>query len=660
MKKFNVQPTLEAFIKVRPQMTGKSGDLLTLRVHESMLEGKFLQKNANYLRKTLKHLEETSAEVLYSTFIGKLSLRMPAGITKGKWDDFQKEEMKKIGAALLINVLVDSGEYEMVSRSKRVDPVNNNGRSFVTHLFLVFQGVSPTKELMRGLETEPGIYYQKRVGDVSLTGEFKYMLSQVSSMAFKTSDVISRELIMHGYKLSDDYNSTNPGGFGEPRALKKDRYGKYADLIMDQITRIPKFYLPMKYDGVGRMYYLFQLVGLRPQGHLWETLFIDAFEPKVLDQSAIDHLKHLIYVTKYGRCSLEQAVAGWSTDDLTWAIDIDAFATTTEKEFGEAILVNKAAKAMLLTIEGKPCHYLFGKDLTNSGLMMAGANFKSPKMLKASNLRKLKTVHDSYADMQKVYGLEHLTRKNMKAIATPMMHGAAISTMLKNVQSALRKNGEDEHTVNTVDLQFVNGANHEAFGPEVDNIFAISSWGNLAVSNTQTKLYWTSPDGFKACYRSHIKFCPVIINAATAGNKAGYRESKLVFDMPLKQEANGRAIHEKGLVAHGSKQAVQVKKFGLYAGMTHGMDSSLLRKVVKYVIGKGEVCLLKHDDYMTFPDVYDDIIEVGKQFFVECSDINYYQQALNQVAANGSDMPPMPELKVGDGKVEDTVNFLMP
>ncbi len=672
MKKFNVKPTHAAFLVVREQMQ----DLLTLRVHESLLEGSYLKQNNNYIRKQLAHLEEMSTVVLLATFIGKLSLRMPNGITEGKWDDFQLEEMKKIGAALLINILVDSGEYEMISKTKQVGSPDG-GRSFKTELFLVFNGVLPTKELTYGLELEPGVVYQDRVGDMRLDAKFRWYLNKLSSMAFKVSDVATEELILHGYKLSKDYNS-NPK-WGERRPMKKERYRGYAKFIMDEIATLDKFYLPMKYDSRSRMYYLFQLVGLRPQGHLWETLLIDAAEPKVLDKSAIKHLKHIIYVTRYGRRSLEQSELGFTQDDYTWAATINPLAvvipvkedystkeefgaasTKAEKDFGDAILVNKAVKAAALIHDGKPCSYMFGKDLTNSGLMMAGACFKSPKMLKMANLRKLKTVHDSHSDMRIAYGLDHLTRKDMKRISNPMLHGAALITLVKNVQSALRNNGENEHTVNSIDLPFIRLANYEAFGPEVDNIFAIAEWGALAVCNTQTKLYWITPDGFKAYHRAHMAYCPVIVNAATASNKACYREAKLVYDMPLKQQSDGQSIYDKDFVASGSKHPVQVKKSGLYANLTHGMDASLLREVVDLVVDKGEVCLLKHDDYITFADRYDEIIVTGQDFFIKASEVNYYQQALEQIVAFGSNMPPLPKLSIGKGKVEASVNYLMP
>jgi len=175
--------------------------------------------------------------------------------------------------------------------------------------------------------------------------------------------------------------------------------------------------------------------------------------------------------------------------------------------------------------KGIECHYLFGKDLTNSGLMTAAANFKSSKMITASNLSNDQKVYDSYSIMQDAFGLEGITRKDMKKILTPMLHGASLNSLVKNVQSALLKNGQSEYTANTVDIDFVMEANEEAFGEEVSNLFTISSWGSSIVNNNRTKLYWKSPDGFKAFHKASLAHCPVTVYAATAGTSSFYRRT---------------------------------------------------------------------------------------------------------------------------------------
>jgi hypothetical protein len=638
------------------------------------------------LRKQLEYLESTNKKVLLSDFIGKLAIRMPDSIINGKWDDFQIEEIKRITAALLVNILIDSEEYELVTEVIKLSPEHNSDKPFSTALYLVFSGDIRVKELLKGLEVTPGVCNQTRIGNIKLANKFKELLAKVSSMPFKLSDVATKELLIKGYSLSKDYNSTGKNG-GEVRAAKKVRYRGYADIIVDNIGHKDKFYLPMKYDSRGRMYYEFQLNGMRPQGQLWETLMIDAAEPKLLCKAALGHLQHIIITVRYGKCSVADAVNRFSSEDLKWAKELEPMDVKTpvksdyylegvsdkeaeesfgnacskaQNEFGEILLVNKAVYAIHCWAEVIPCPYLFGKDLTNSGLMMAGANFKSSKMLKASNLSNSTEVHDSYMDMQEAYGLEHLTRKDMKKICTPMLHGASLNSLVKNVQSALAENGQNEHTTHTIDLDFVKAKNIEAFGQEVNNIFAISAWGAEAVNNYQTKLYWTTVDGFKAFHKAHIKHCPVTIYAATSSTKAGYRRYDLIANMPFKQQANGHSLFDKGTVAKGSNKPIEVSKAGLYANLTHSFDATLIRKVIANVIDKGEVCLLKHDDYMVFPDNYDSIIDTAVEFFKGATEQNMYKLAIDQIAQKATNTPTKPYLFVGEGTVDTPINFLMP
>jgi hypothetical protein len=493
-------------------------------------------------------------------------------------------------------------------------------------------------------------------------------------MAFKLSDVASAPLIKHGNSLSKDYNShVSVGGVGESGVAKRRRIKADADFIMTHVAPLDKFYLPMKFDSRSRMYYYFQLLGMRPQGKLWETLMIDAHTPKLLDLSAIDHLKHIIYVVKYGRCSVEEAVEKFTDADMEWAEYVDPMLVSVElpyseetkdlysaaeDKFGELLLVNKVAKCIKQTIAREPTSYIFGKDLTNSGLMLAGASFKSSEMITSANLSSDLEVHDSHADMQESYNLTTLSRKAMKKISNPMFHGASPNSLVKNVQSALRKSGVDEHTANTIDLAHITALNHASFGKEVDNIHRIASWGAASVNNNRTKLFWTTSDGFKAYHRAHIESCPVEFNVATAQNESGFRAVNVVRDMPLLQLINGRALHEKGHVAKGSRKAVAVKKGGFYANITHSFDATLAREVVANVIEKDEVCLIKHDDYMQFADNFDDTIIIVNDYFKTVSEVNPYQKALESAHIAG--MPPLPELLIGAGVVEDSVNMLMP
>jgi len=79
------------------------------------------------------------------------------------------------------------------------------------------------------------------------------------------------------------------------------------------------------------------------------------------------------------------------------------------------------------------------------------------------------------------------------------------------------------------------------------------------------------------------------------------------------------------------------------------------------LLDAGETFLLKHDDYMVSPDMYDQIIEVSNVFFNELRFCNYYQDALDQIADYSPYPLEAPKLLIGDFYPEyDAINFLQP
>ena len=663
MKKYNATVTTAAYESRNFKM-----DTIVKFVHEELLVGTFLYKHCKLLRKIQASIASKHGDVTYSSAIGMFSKQMPPLDAGVNWSELQKEQMKVIAAQLFINILEDSGEVVIRQEITPIDPEKNRGKSFRKLLIVSFNGSKPERCLSAGLESEPGVFTQRFTGNIKLPNSFVQLGKQIASMKFKLSCVASLELIIHGLKLSKDYHSSNKDNRGEARADKKKRLVANAEHIMNEIGSMDCFYLPIKYDTRARMYYLFQLIGLRPQGKLWETLLIDAAESTVRSVAAIPHLKHIIYVTKYGRCSVDHAVNNWTCKDYDYARNADPMAVKhilgnerkQEKAFGEAILVNKAIIALERCENGKPCNFIFGKDLTNSGLMMAGANFKSSEMQKASNLHVQYEVEDAYTTMKTSFGLSQLNRDAFKRMLTPVLHGSYVLTMVKQVQTALQENGADEHTVNSIDVDFAEGALIGAFGKSIKNIIAIAQWGAKAVNNYQTKLYWTTPDGFPAQHCATINHCPVVSYAVSGQVKAGFRRADLIFNMPYHEQNNGQPIYDREYVPVGCERPPEVGKQGLYANITHGLDGNLLRNVVHELIARGQVCLLKHDDYMVAPDQYEEIIRECQKFFKDCSANNYYSDALRQIVSKGNNMPLLPDLHVGTSEVQDSINFLMP
>jgi hypothetical protein len=292
--------------------------------------------------------------------------------------------------------------------------------------------------------------------------------------------------------------------------------------------------------------------------------------------------------------------------------------------------------------------------------MIAGSSFKSPRMIYSSNLLSLAVVKDSYSDARDEFGLDGLIRKDMKSIITPMLHGASINSLLKNVQLAVAKLDGNTHRANTLNIEFMLTALNKTFGPEMHNIQTITAWGKAAVNNYRTQLLWTTPDGFKAQHIAHIGHCPVRTKVATATTAVGFREVVVVRDMPASYTAKGLPYVTRDFKAPADSKDPVYKDNGYYANITHSVDATLAREVANSIMDKGEVCLLKHDDYIMFADGFDDAIVIVQNFFKKCNDVNFYQKALEDSYIVGSDMPVLPELVIGEGKVEESVNMLMP
>lgn len=661
MKYFNVLPTLEVFTQDKEKKLP-----LSRYAHHLLLETDYLVTYLKPLRKMFNKSKLTMQEVTLSELIGHYAKQMPAVKNiKGDWFAHQLYELPMHMASLFINVLQDSGELEVVTVVEQVNPVTHGGKSAKRKLVITFNGLKPTKDLSKGLESVPGKFHNSEVDGLSLPAKFKDYAKRSASMAFKRSDVATIELLTHGYTLSKDYNSSNPDGMGEARAAKKERIKGYATKLIDMTDELGTFYLSMKYDTRGRMYTLFNLIGMRPQGKLWETLMIDAATPRVLGGSAIKHLKHIIYCTRYGKVSVARAVSRFTEADLQWAVDQDPMAITrdmknAEKLFGEAILVNKAAVALKLCIDGKPCGYLFGKDLTNSGLMGFGASFGASKVLSSVNLGGGFDVNDAYTIMHKQFNLSYLSRDEFKDMIMPLFNGARVKGLVQKIIDVMTESGAPDNEIALITEEHINTLLVESLGVEILNIGAMTTWATKAVNSYQTRLLYTSMDGFKACSYAHIEHCPVSVVSCSATLKSRFRVTELVADLPYHCQANGMPIYSKDHTAQGCKHPVKVKNSGGFANSAHTIDPVVARRVGNYVMAKDDVCLLKHDDYITFADNFDDIIDIVQAFYEEVREVNPHKKAIEEMHANGVNMPPLPMLHVGTGTVKKSLNFLMP
>jgi hypothetical protein len=642
------------FANCRSKMT----DGITLPMHELVYEQDYLLENSKVLGKFINHLHASHRELNIETVLGKLAIKLP--FPKGYFDDrrkfnnFTRKQASYILAGILIEVFIDA---RILKTSSRI--VYDPKPKTLTYIIL---GSSDAKvDLLGGYSVEPGASNVTHTSNGFRVGKLlKGILSDMSKMRFQISEHFDEALLLHGYSLTGAYNAPSKN---ESQDKKYYRFFNTYKNAWNELKARGDFSLTAYPDDRLRLYYSANvLIGARPQGKLWETLAIDRAEPKLLDHSAIKHVKHIIMTTLHGKMSVDSAVAQFTNYDFIDAYAADPFAVklpdvpftgnegkyrAAEAEFGERILLNKCAGALRMHANGIPCPYLFGKDLTNSGLIMAGNSFRAPKMLEGANCMGSSDVMDSHMQFGKAHQVDGvLTRIQIKDIHTPLLHGSSVFTIAEKLKFYV-PNPDD------VTEQAVMEHNVEAYGHEVNNIEEIAKFGYHAVNNYVNKLTWNLPDGEKAQHNSVMQHTPFKVYAVSTRKKgSSYHAYNLVQTMPLAVDSDGRNAYDSSL-------GVNTKRRGLFANITHSLDAYALRNLVTALLAAGEVFLLKHDDYMVSPDMFDLVVSNLQGTFHILQQENLYQTAIDQIAADlGIDAP---ELIMGSApnRVMQSVNFLI-
>lgn len=640
MLTIDVKPTYEAFLEC-------SSSLPTFerKVHEHFFNDYFTEHEGK-LTAIVENVNEKCEKVLIGSLIGKLANKIPPVYIKGFDKDYDEDLARKLTAAILVHCLIDGGTFDSDTKVKK----SPEGKwETLTHIHM--RG-AVVKDLLKGIHRKPGVATQKKNCGWKLSSKDKKRLKRLSSIPFKLSDVATEELIWKGYTLKKDWNKRvdkNDMPLKEHPTTKKERYRGYLELIMG-LGGI--FYMELKYSSSGRMYYVPQLEGIRPQGKLWETLMVDSANPIFYSEGELEALYHIIYCTVTGGKVLPSTARDIMENNHEVAVDIyaaiedmDPMNATTESEFGEYLLVQKAVKALDLYLAGKPSHYLFGWDFTNSGLMMAGLSFKEEKMLQAGNLYGGAVIRDSHTEFGNGLGLS-LSRDDVKKIHTPLLHGSSYKGLADKVSALTGA----EMSVLDIKKRVM-----EAYGPAAQNLVDIATWGIEALSNDQTSFSWTLPDGFKATHTAYfekVELKLIVASADPRHEKTCKTSHTVISDMPYALDNAGNHYVE-------SRSA---KVRGLYATITHSIDSYVLRRVVDRLLDLGLPVMLKHDDYMVHPGSLKVVVDTCIEVFEELFNSNIYQDAINEIAANAkSGIRPI-ELVTGDAEclVKESEGFLMP
>ncbi len=649
----NKAKTLTAF-----QNSKGKYSFLEEKVISNMLEGDYFEKRSKRVIEMIKDVATLADEMLQSEFVGELANRIDPPVDTKKFTEYDIELSKIVGADVLYKLLIHDNGYKR--RSEGRERMRNGRKIVIPVHYILLKGERKKKESLRGIEPMAGVVHQKYVEGFRLKPKFIDFHRRMASMPFKWSAYTSLELLQKQYSLTLDYNNDD---CSEGGTAKRNRKDKAAVELFENLSTLDEVYLPTWFDSRGRLYYYVVVEGFNPHGKTCETLNIDMANPVYLDAAAVNHIKHIIYVLRHGRISLDNALKKFSDEDLEWArtrdpLDKELVFDGTDKpleELGHRMLANKAAEALELHANGFPCHYMFGKDLTNSGLIVAGTSFRSKHMMVPANVGGLKTVHDSHTDLNNDLGLGLDRKVFKKRISQGLFHGVALTTLGRTLNELTES---EEYTKTRVkDLL------KDAYGECILNIDAIASWGAMAVDSQCTRLRFTAPDGFPASHKAYFKHVPISIRTPCIYNTNGFSATTVIRTMPLAVDGKGFPIHcigeGKGVFTN---EGVEVHVRGLYANMTHTLDSVGVRRIGNHLLNRGATFLLKHDDYMTAPCEFDGLLELLQGFLSELYETNYYQDFLNQIKDKNKRLSFVPDVILGNAKntVRGSLNFLMP
>ena len=698
ISKLNYASVSDAYAACEDYMAakGKPVDLVPQVAHKLMLNQQFWAVNSKRIDRIVTGMKSKNDELLQEATIGKLavklqSIKIPnqgydrdfheAACKLFRMSNFDKVHVRYTMAGILLRIMLDNGVVKERVEFKQAFNAHTKRSFKKAHTYVVFGGVSERPSVLRGFESAPGVVLSKHNGPYRIKPELISLLGEMSSQKFKLSDLYSPERMLHFYRGSTLYHSESKdikGRVVEGRVKRHTRFEMdYLD-GMDKLAALDGYYLPVHPDSRLRLSYSTALYGARIHGKAFETAMHDAYEARVYGPSAIDVCKHIIVDIRYGKMSQKEAVAKFCAKDLTWALaqdplnvalpDVKYSAATKptfekfEKDCSEALVALKAARCIQMTKAGEPCSYMFGQDLTNSGLLMLGNSSRSPQMLAAVNVMGESTVRDSHTVTGTGLGIMSLGRQAVKLISTPLFHGAGYSTIAKKMlevgvaEEFCTEEYVDDHLIAT-------------YGYEIDNIQSITQWGRKVVNNYQNILKWKTLDGHTAFHQSTMERTPFSVCVAMPGwqnsskkDPVPFKYYNIIATMPYAEDKSGYAIYGKDNVTPESPKGVSVKTYGLFANITHSLDATLLRRIVQHQLLKGEEILVKHDDYIVRPDQFGEIVQVCQKFFSDLQSKNLYQDALDQIAANLKVPATAPTFRVGNAPdlTSQSVNFLLP
>lgn len=260
-------------------------------------------------------------------------------------------------------------------------------------------------------------------------------------------------------------------------------------------------------------------------------------------------------------------------------------------------------------------------------------------MMLPSNVGGAPEQLDSHGMLQEKLGLA--SRDTAKEIHQPLLHGSSMNTLAGVLQCSIRE--AEEFVV-------------KAYGHSVLNIERIADWGVAIANNNNTSLLWKTRDGFNAQSIAYVETVPLTIKFIADRNTQGWGQLLLHKDMPLLKTAKGEIVYGGGDKSSKAKVGGKVKNRGLDANITHSIDATALRDVVRAVHAAGKGGLWKHDNFLV-PGCMKLVRQTYKQALLAEYDGKLYEAAMTQILSNYNGIAPdMPRIVYGDASKDMIIN----
>lgn len=591
--------------------------------------------------KLLHTLNTLSAERDYfAVMVGKLAdrLDMPAFPTNKQFD---LSLVRIFMAGQILSTMIDLKYINLTEKLEYVVDEDSGKGEWKTQQLLSFGKVaSPNPFKISGISLTPGQVNQKeykvQAGGKArkLNKAEKELLSLASTFKLRLA-TIPLDILETYIKVSPWYLDVITGRVQMDK-IQADELVYEALEKYSRLSSLDGFYLPMWMDYRTRLYYDFTEVGMNPHGKHFETSLYEAAEPYQITD--INEYLYSAVVIVDGRMPHHEAVDKFLANPTHYLTALRAPLSDTPSvdELGEWLYNSRLADAIDSYYNGTETHFLLSEDCTNGGLQHGGIGFHSKEMMIPANVGGASEQLDSHGMLQAKLGLA--SRDTAKAIHQPLLHGSSMNTLASVLDCSIRE-AED----------FI----IKAYGHSALNIEKIADWGVAVANNQNTSLLWKTRDGFNAQSISYVETVPLTIKFIADRNAQGWGQLLLHKDMPLLKSVKGELVYGGGSAKDKAKVGGKVKNRGLYANITHSVDATALRDIIRATGGRG---LWKHDNFLV-PGLMTLVRQTYRHALLAEYDFKAYDAAMSDILVNYvGEAPTKPTLVYGDASKDMIIN----